>query len=329
MGAPQIGEGIAIRWFGEPGCDAVVAAGGKGAGLSRMAAAELAVPPGFVVCAGVFARLLDAHDARRRIVDALADLDVDSPAALAGVSERIQALIHDLPLPSEIEAAIAGAYGRLGDGEEVPVAVRSSAIAEDSGTASFAGQQATYLNVAGAAAVAAAVRRCWASFFGPHALFYRRQKGSLDDLAMAVVVQRMIVPEKSGVLFTVDPVGRRRDRMVIEATWGFGEAVVSGLVVPDNYQIERDPAGTTGRVVRVFCPPKPIALVRDPDRGGLIQVAVPPVRVKARVLGDEEIGELVALGLRVEAFFGAPQDVEWGIEDGRIYLLQSRPITTV
>jgi pyruvate,water dikinase len=156
-------------------------------------------------------------------------------------------------------------------------------------------------------------------------MFYRRQKGSLDDLAMAVVVQRMIEPDKSGVLFTVDPVGRRRDRMVIEATWGFGEAVVSGLVVPDNYQIAR--AGAT--VVRAFCPPKPIALERDAVNGGLTQVAVPSERVKARVLADAEIAALVELGLRVEEFFGAPQDVEWGIEDGRLHLLQSRPITTV
>ena len=326
MSARQPATEAAICWFGEAGCDAVAAVGGKGASLSRMVAAELNVPHGFVVCAEVFGRFLDAHDARRRIADSLADLDVDNPAALQATADRIKALIHDLPLPPAIAAAIEAAYGRLGDGADVPVAVRSSAIAEDSGTASFAGQQETYLNVVGDAAVANAVRRCWASFFGPHAIFYRRQKGSLADLAMAVLVQRMIVPEKSGVLFTVDPVGRRRDRMVIEATWGFGEAVVSGLVVPDNYQIDRVPPG---RVVRAFSPPKPIALIRDPDQGGLKQVDVSPERVKARVLDDEEIAELVALGLRVEAFFGAPQDVEWGIEDGRIYLLQSRPITTV
>jgi pyruvate,water dikinase len=290
-----------------------------------MTGAELAVPPGFVVCAEAFARFLDAWAGDRQIAAALDGLDVERAADLAAASERITGLIEAAPFPAEIEGEIGEAYGRLVDGSDAPVAVRSSAIAEDSKAASFAGQQETFLNVTGTAAVVAKVRRCWASFFGANAIFYRRRMGSLADLAMAVVVQRLIVPEKAGVLFTVDPVQGRRDRMVIEATWGFGEAVVSGLVVPDNYQVAR----ADGSLARAHCPPKPINLVRDAEHGGLMQAEVPPELVHERVLGDEEIAELADLGLRVEAFFGAPQDVEWGIEGGEVFLLQSRPITTV
>jgi pyruvate, water dikinase len=313
-----------IRWFGETGCDDVAAAGGKGASLSRMATASLAVPPGFVVCAGCFARFLDAHAVQAEIADILDGLDVERPADLTAAADRIKATICGLPIPAEIESAIVDTYRQLGDGD-APVAVRSSAIAEDSGAASFAGQQETYLNVAGAEAVVDRVRRCWASFFGSGALFYRRAKGSLADMGMAVVVQRLIVPEKAGVLFTVDPVSRRRDRMTIEATWGFGEALVSGLIVPDNYQVTRP----DGEVVRAFVPPKTIALTRDPVGGGLIETELPPEQIHERVLADDEIAEIVAVGLRVEDFFGAPQDVEWCIAVGNLYVLQSRPITTV
>ena len=312
-----------IRFLGEDGCDAVEIAGGKGASLSRMAAADVAVPPGFVVCAAAFARVLEAAQARDRIADLLDGLDVDRQSELDRAADRVRALIRDLPLPPDLEEAIAAAYGRLcADG--APVAVRSSAIAEDSGTASFAGQQQTFLNVLGAEEVGDRVRACWASFFGANALFYRRAKGSLADTAMAVVVQRLVTPDKSGVLFTADPITGRRDRMTVEAAWGFGEAVVSGLVVPDNYQLARP----DGRLLRSLVPPKSIMLTRD-GGGGLVETPVPPERSTERVLDDAELADLLALGERVEAFFGTPQDVEWAVADGRLYVLQSRPITTI
>ena len=313
-----------IRWFGEGGCDAVETAGGKGASLSRMAAADLAVPPGFVVCAAAFARFLDADRTRDRIAALLDGLDVDNPSALHQAAAGVQTVIRELPLPAELDGAISGAYRRLCADDASPVAVRSSAIAEDSGTASFAGQQQTFLNVVGAEQVVDRVRACWASFFGSNALFYRRAKGSLTDTRMAVVVQRLVTPEKSGVLFTADPISRRRDRMTVEAAWGFGEAVVSGLVVPDNYLLARP----DGRLLRAHVPPKTIMLTRDPT-GGLAETTVPPDRSAGRVLDDAELADLLALGERVEAFFGAPQDIEWAIADGRLYLLQSRPITTI
>ena len=314
-----------IHWFGDPACAEVQVAGGKGASLSRMALAGLPVPPGFVVSATAFARFLDAHGIAGQILEALERVDPASRPSLEAASREIKALIRSLEVPPEIASAIAAAYAELGGGEDVSVAVRSSAIAEDSQAASYAGQQETYLNVAGERQVVERVRDCWASLFGSHALFYRSEKGSLRDIAIAVVVQRMVVPDKSGVLFTADPVQRRRDCCVIEATWGFGEALVSGLVVPDNYLVAR----VDRRLLRAFVPAKRVMLVRDPSGDGLRQEPVPLGSERERVLTDEEVSSLIELAERVEAYFGTPQDIEWAIEGGTVYLLQSRPITTL
>jgi pyruvate,water dikinase len=268
-----------VVWFGDEGCADVRVAGGKGASLAAMTAAGLPVPAGFLIPAQALADAVDGAKLRE----------------LARVQDwkRAQALVRDAEPPRE---AIAEAYERLGGG---PVAVRSSACAEDSETASFAGQQETYLHVEGAEEIYARVVECWASFFTERALFYRARKGSLDDLAMAVVVQRMVEPEKSGVLFTVDPVQRRRDRMVAEAVRGLGEQVVSGAVTPDHYILDR--AGAVKR--------------EQLQNGG--------------VLTAEELARLAALGRGLEERFGGPQDIEWAIAGGEIYLLQSRPVTTL
>jgi len=268
-----------IAWFSGPGCTDVDRAGGKGASLAAMTAAGLDVPPGFVVCADVLEHSVDGGRLRA--------------LALEGDHDAAQALVREAQPPTE---EIEAAYQRLGGGL---VAVRSSACAEDSEAASFAGQQETYLNVFGAAEVCRHVVECWASFFSERALFYRARKGSLEDLAMAVVVQRMVEPEKSGVVFTVDPVQRRRDRMIVEAVVGLGEQVVSGHVTPDHYVVDR-----TGAVVRE----------RLAD-GGVLQL--------------DELRLLAELGRRLEEHFGSPQDVEWAIAKGRVYLLQSRPVTTL
>jgi pyruvate, water dikinase len=266
-----------VVWFGDERCLDIGVAGGKGASLARMAAEGLPVPPGFVVPADALEESVD--------VERLREL------ARAGDHEGAQALVRAAREP----AAVVDAYERLGG----LVAVRSSACAEDSEAASFAGQQETFLNVSGGAKVAHHVVECWASFFSERALFYRARKGSLDDLRMAVVVQQMVAPDKSGVLFTCDPVQRRRDQMIVEAVFGLGEQVVSGEVTPDHYVLDRG-----GRVKRE-------ALAH----GG--------------VLEPEEMERLVGLGLRLEERFGVPQDVEWAIADGELYLRQSRPVTTL
>lgn len=267
-----------VIWFHEEACREVRLAGGKGASLANMTAQGLPVPPGFTIPAYVLEQSVENTRLRE--------------LALAQNHQEAQALVQQAEPPS----AIIEHYLRLGADK---VAVRSSACAEDSETASYAGQQETYLNVSGSDEVRRRIVDCWASFFSERALFYRSRKGSLHDLSMAVVVQKMLDPAKAGVLFTVDPVQRRRDRMVIEAVFGLGEQVVSGEVTPDHYVVDH-----SGTIKREHI-------------------------VKQRVLEPEEIRQLVALGTHLAKHFGTPQDIEWGIEDGKIYLLQSRPITTL
>jgi pyruvate, water dikinase len=268
-----------VVWFDDEPARDVLVAGGKGASLAAMTAVGLPVPPGFVIPAGVLEECVDT--ARLR--------------AFARARDPLgaQELLATTVAPRD---DIIAAYRRLG---ECAVAVRSSACAEDSDSASYAGQQETYLNVRGGDAVSQRVIDCWKSFFNERALFYREQKGCLDDIRMAVVVQEMVEPEKSGVIFTVHPVTRRRDRMLIEAVHGLGEQVVSGEVTPDHYVADRD--GIVRRQTLVH--------------GG--------------VLDEGELRELAALACQLETYFRKPQDIEWAIAGGRIHLLQSRPITTL
>ena len=266
--------------FRDPRCRQVALAGGKGASLATMTAEDLPVPPGFVIASTAFEAAVDT-DALRKL---MRGRHLEAARAMVAAAE---------PPKEPIERHYSELTG--------PVAVRSSACAEDSEAASYAGQQETYLNTDGLAEVLANVVRCWLSFFTERAVFYRREKGSLDDVAMAVVVQQMVDSQKSGVLFTVDPVGGRRDRMVVEAARGLGEAVVSGEVTPDNYTLSRDGVVKKSRVVGA-----------------------------ERVLSDADCAALAALGRRLADLHGGPQDIEWAFDaDGRLFLLQSRPITTI
>jgi pyruvate, water dikinase len=294
--------GPAVIPFAHPDCSQVARAGGKGAALARLSALGMPVPPGFVVPAD-------------RLLGSLPDGGAALRSALPDPA-RARAAVALAEPPAEIGAA----YEALG--EEVPVAVRSSACAEDSETASYAGQQETFLNVRRADAVRDRVRDCWASFFSEHALFYRQRQGSLGDLGMAVVVQRMVQADVAGVLFTCHPVQRRRDRMVVEAVLGLGEAAVSGRITPDHYVITRD--GTTKRAQVAV---QPFASVAAPD-GGTEERRLPPAEGGAPKLGEDELRELARVGDELERRLGRPQDIEWAIEDGRLYVLQSRPVTT-
>lgn len=287
--------------FADLPSESTAIAGGKGASLSRMAAAGLPVPPGFVVAAGAFRDFLESSGADALIAQLTNDLDVDDRLSIERVAGRIQEHIISTDIPSHLAEAIRAAHDSLEHGSRV--AVRSSAVSEDGLTASYAGQQESYLNVAGSEAVLERVRECWASFFSPRALFYRAQKGVLSDTRMAVVVQEMVQADRSGVMFTVDPIRNRRECMIIEGAPGLGDAIVSGEVTPDHYVVSRD----GGAAIDVF--------IADDDRG--------------RVLSDGELHDLRTLGLRIEAFFGRPQDVEWCIRGDRILLLQSRAITTL
>jgi pyruvate, water dikinase len=306
-----------ILGFDDPGCEDANEAGGKGAGLARMTRMGLPVPAGFVIRASVLADLLDAAGVRERVLAVLAAAGDDDGAAES--SRAVQPLVHALQLPAHFSDAVTQAFEQLGS--QAGVAVRSSARAEDSEAASFAGQQETYLNVRGSAEVLERIKDCWASFFSERALFYRSRKGSLVDLGMAVVVQRQLSPDRSGVMFTIDPVRRRRDQMMIEAVWGLGEAVVSGHATPDHYLVSRD-----GRVKQARVSIQEVAVSAD-ESGGVRQRVLTPEEGGARVLDDSDLATLAKLGVQLEADFGQPLDVEWALEDGQVYLLQARPVT--
>jgi len=285
--------------FGDPQCREVAQAGGKGASLARMTELGLPVPEGFVVPADVLATVVDAEALRAALPD----------------HEKAQAIVA----AAEVPDAIVEAYAALGD--DPPVAVRSSACAEDSDTASYAGQQETYLYVRGAEAVRDRVRDCWASFFSERAIFYRQKKGSLDDLGMAVVVQRMVRSDVAGVLFTCDPVRGRRDRMVVEAVLGLGEAAVSGQVTPDHYILKRD-----GTVRKAQVSQQPIAIV-PVEAGGTEERELGDEGGEQK-LGEDQLRQLAKLGDDLEQRLGGPQDIEWALEGGTLYVLQARPVTT-
>jgi pyruvate,water dikinase len=285
--------------FDDSKCLEVSMAGGKGASLARMSSLGLPVPKGFVIPADVLAQVVDADALRAALPD----------------HEQAQAIVAAAEVPREI----ADAYAALGD--DPPVAVRSSACAEDSETASYAGQQETYLYVRGADQVLDRVRDCWASFFSERAIFYRQKKGSLDDLGMAVVVQRMVRSDVAGVLFTCDPVRGRRDRMVVEAVLGLGEAAVSGHVTPDHYILKRD-----GTIRKAQVSEQPFAVVPI-EAGGTEERELGPEGAEPKI-GEDHLRELAKLGDDLEQRLGGPQDIEWAVEGGEIYVLQARPVTT-
>ncbi|MGY4541605.1 phosphohistidine swiveling domain-containing protein [Arthrobacter sp. UYNi723] len=315
------------------GLEAVTAAmvplvGGKAANLGELLAAGLPVPDGFCLTTEAYreATAGHAHGTGGPLAEVHAALqatpDGDLPA-LAALASRARGIIQNAPVPTEVAAAVEQAYAALGD--NVPVAVRSSATAEDLPSASFAGQQDTYLNVVGAAAVVEAVRNCWASLWTDRAVSYRASRG-IDPaaVALAVVVQRMVDATAAGVLFTANPLTGRRKQAVIDASPGLGEAVVSGAVNPDHFVV--DPL--TGRVLERRLGDKRIA-VRPIPGGGTRTLAISNGGAAA-CLTDKQAAELAALGHRVEGHFGSPQDIEWAIAgDGHFWLTQSRPITTL
>jgi pyruvate,water dikinase len=288
-----------------------------------MAAAGLPVPRGFVVCAPAFQSFLERSGGSGLVLELTRRLDVHDPAALEAAASEIRDRITSQPLPEELRSSIREAYHELG--RPPAVAVRSSAVSEDSDAASFAGQQETFLNVRGADAIDRQVQACWASFFSPRAMFYRARKGSLADTGMAVVVQEMVRSDTSGVMFTVDPIQQRRHCMVIEAVFGLGEGIVSGELTPDHYVVERE----TGTIVEEFIAVQSTAVMFDPEQDGTRHVELADGHGGARVLDDGQLQRVRAMGLRVEAFFGAPQDIEWSFRDDELLLLQSRPITTL
>jgi phosphoenolpyruvate synthase/pyruvate phosphate dikinase len=300
----------------------VAAVGGKGAHLGELSRIEgVHVPDGFCVTTDAFRRILAEAPSIGQRLDELARLTTDDREAIRTLSARIRQAVEEVPVPDDVVAAITGALSRLG--EEGAYAVRSSATAEDLPTASFAGQQDTYLNVVGPAEIIRHISRCWASLFTERAVTYRRRNG-IDHRAvhMAVVVQRMVFPQVSGILFTADPVTGNRKVATVDAGFGLGEALVSGLVNPDVFKV-RD-----GEVVARTIAAKQRAVQALPT-GGTREVAVDARQQEQPALTDAQVVRLVRLGRRIEAHFGRPQDIEWCLGDEGFRIVQSRPITTL
>jgi len=308
-----------VRSLEEVGRGDLSLAGGKAVGLGEMVRTGLPVPPGFVVLTPAYRAFVGKWGLQTRVEElARRASDPSSPEA---ASEEIRPLFEARDVPEEIRGEIALAYEALGRGR---VAVRSSATAEDLSEASFAGQHETYLAVDGAESLVAAVRRCWSSLWTARALAYRSTRGlAPSDVAIAVVVQRLVEADAAGVLLTANPVSGRRDQMAIDAGWGLGEAIVSGQVDPDHWVADAH----SGAVLEARIARKELMTRSGASGTELVPVAA-DLRERA-VLGESEIAALVELGRRASTHFGVPQDIEWARAGGAFFLLQSRPITSL
>jgi pyruvate,water dikinase len=316
----------AVVWLEEVGKGDLSTVGGKGASLGEMINIGVPVPGGFAVTAQAFRDFIDRSGIADELFSVL-KVDVNDPAKLEAAADAAKGLIMGAQVPEDIEQAIKSRYEELceREGEEVFVAVRSSATAEDLPDASFAGQQETYLNVRGADEVYDSVRKCWASLYGARAIFYRVEQGfDHEKVNLSAIIQKMVDSEKSGVMFSSQP-STGEPQVVIEGAWGLGESVVSGSVSPDNYVIER----SSKKIISRFIAAKEIMVTRDPKTSKTVTIDVPSDKREAVVLTDSEILELSKYAEILEKHYGIPQDIEWGVEKGKIYILQSRPITTI
>ena len=311
-----------ILWLAEIRKEDIGAVGGKGASLGEMASIGLPVPPAFVVTGHAFRRFLTETKLEKVIFPTLERLDVEDNNKLEKAAEDAKSAVMGGKVPAAIEAEIRSAYKKMGEG--TVVAVRSSATAEDLPDASFAGQQETFLNIKGEDNVVEAVRKCWASLYGARAIYYRAKQGfDHSGVNIAVVVQELINSEKAGVMFTSHPV-TGEPLTIIEGSYGLGESVVSGSVSPDKYVFDQ----RSERVIDRLVAHKAIEIIADGDHGTKT-VAIGKDRADTQVLSDEEVKRLASFGRISEGHYGIPQDVEWSIVGSTLYILQSRPITTI
>jgi phosphoenolpyruvate synthase/pyruvate phosphate dikinase len=300
----------------------VAIVGGKGAHLGELSRIEgIRVPAGFCVTTDAFRRIMAEAPSIGDRLARLSRLDPDDREAIGMLSTEIRRTLEGIAIPDDLAATIIRSIARLG--EQAAYAIRSSATAEDLPTASFAGQQDTYLNVVGPAAILQHISRCWASLFAERAVTYRLRNGFDEtNVQMAVVVQQMIFPQAAGLLFTADPVTSNRKVTSVEAAFGLGEALVSGRVNADVYQVrERE-------IVAKAIATKQLAIVASPA-GGTQEVAIDPARQEQPALTDAQVVQLAQLGRRIEGHFGLPQDIEWCLVDDSFQIVQSRPITTL
>lgn len=317
-----------IVWFDEVNKTDIPLVGGKGANLGEMAHAQVPVPPGFIVTSSAYFRFLEINKLAEEICRYLENLDADNSKKLQEVADIIKSKISNSPIPVDMVSKIKNAYQKLGGGL---VAVRSSATAEDLPEASFAGQQRTFLNVQGENEVVTAVQSCWASLFEPRAIFYRQHHG-FDHLkiGIAVVVQTMVQSEVSGVMFTVEPLSNDKSKILIEAIYGLGEAIVSGDLTPDQYLVSKKGLKILDKKISK----QEWQLVRNssvlPNKlEGTIKVSTPLAKQALPKLSDHEIVALAKLGMNIEDLYNFPQDIEWAKQGRQLFIVQTRPVTTM
>ncbi len=324
-----------IKWFNEIDKNDIPTVGGKGANLGELTQKGLDVPPGFCITAGAYVHFIDFAELDDVIRELIRGLDEENSDMLQGVSKAIQNRINSGEIPEDLKNEIIGAYREFSEKINLSnpeVAVRSSATAEDLPEASFAGQQDTYLHISGEEELIKYVRKCWASLWTARAIYYRvKQDFEHFDVSLSVVIQKMVNSEKSGVMFTANPVNSNTNEMMINASWGLGEAVVSGTVTPDEYLVDKKSKTVTEKHIAE----KNIMVVKRQDGVGTEEIKIADYlgedKVNDQCLTDEEIMTLINYGIKIEEMYGSHQDIEWGFDKDtkKLYILQSRPITTL
>ena len=318
-------------WFDKAGKEALGLVGGKNASLGELIRADIPVPPGFSVTTEAYNEFLSGSEIKEKIEEVLSRIDLQDVASLEEASKTIRELMAGAPFPKKIEEEICSNYQALAqvfDAPDLPVAVRSSATAEDLPGASFAGQQDTFLWVSGSEEVLRKIKLCMSSLFTPRAISYRMKMGfSQKKVLISVGVQKIVDAKAAGVMFTLDPTNGDSSKVVIEGNWGLGETVVSGLVNPDKFVVDK----VTKEIERKISI-KGIECVFDPIREDVVHVDIPPERREIPCVEDQEITELARYAKRVEEYYRCPQDIEWAIDKQKpfpfnIFMVQSRPET--
>jgi pyruvate,water dikinase len=295
--------------------------GGKGANLGEMSKAGFPVPKGFCVTTAAYRSFIETSSEMDELFELLDQFQPDQLDHIRNLGKRIRNHLKSLIMPDDIRSSILQAWNEAG--VDAAYAIRSSATAEDLPTASFAGQQDTYLNIKGEDQLLQAIQKCWASLYTDRAIFYRMKNGfDHRSVYLSVVIQRMVFPEVSGIMFTADPVTGHRKTISIDASFGLGEALVSGIVSADLYQVR------SGQIIKKQIAEKKVAIYALPE-GGTVTQDVPTEKQKKQSLSDEKILELAKLGEKIENHYGSEQDIEWGLADGELFILQSRPITSL
>ncbi|MEK7168424.1 MAG: phosphoenolpyruvate synthase [Patescibacteria group bacterium] len=299
--------------------------GGKGANLGEMTKAGFPVPNGFAVTVPAYELFLEENNIATKIYEILEVIDVEDPAQLETASKRIQKIINTSKFPDSVFSELVKSYKKLGGlFHDALVAVRSSATAEDLPGMSFAGQQATFLNVKGESALQVAVRECWASLFTPRAIYYRHSnKIKIEKVGISVIVQKMVQSEVSGIMFSIDPVTNRKDRIIIDAVWGLGEMIVQGSYIPDHYVVQKE----TFDVLSKELNEQKMQYIKDGQTTK--EIPVSPKNVSRIKLSEEQIVALAKLSQKLQDHYYYPQDSEWALEKGKLYIVQTRPITTI